>query len=298
MMPRLTRRALLGGLAAALAGGAAYAGIFEPAFRLHVQRWALQPSRWPRGLRLRIAVIADPHVAPPYMPLTRLDEIVARTNALDADLIVCLGDYVAGHRFTSAAIAETEIARRLARLSAPLGVYAILGNHDWWEDPDAQARLAGPTRMHHALAAHGVRLLENDAVRLTIGGRPFWLAGMGDPIAFLPQKQRAPRRGVDDLGAALGQISDEAPAVLLLHEPDFFPAWRDRFALSLAGHTHGGQVRLFGWSPVVPSAHGNRFAWGPVEEEGHTMVVSGGLGTSILPIRFGMPPEITLVELS
>lgn len=294
----LTRRrflALVGGVAAATAG---YAGAIEPGWRLRVQRWAVQPPRWPRGVRLRIVMIADPHCAEPYMPLARLERIVGRANALDGDLIVLLGDYVAGHRFVSAPVPAAEIAAVFSRLSAPLGVHAILGNHDWWEDPGAQARRAGPTAFHAAFRESGINLMENTALRLEAAGQPFWLAGMGDPIAFLHDPVPGLPRGVDDIGATIGAITDDAPAILLLHEPDFWPLWRERFALGFAGHTHGGQVRLFGWSPVVPSMYGNRYAYGPVEEEERTLVISGGLGCSVFPVRFGMPPEITVVDLS
>jgi predicted MPP superfamily phosphohydrolase len=85
--------------------------------------------------------------------------------------------------------------------------------------------------------------------------------------------------------------------ILMAHEPDIFVRVPDRVALTLCGHTHGGQVRLMGWSPVVPSAFGNRYAYGHVVEEGRHLVVSGGLGCSILPVRFGVPPEIVVVEL-
>ena len=85
--------------------------------------------------------------------------------------------------------------------------------------------------------------------------------------------------------------------LLLAHEPDIFPEVPDRVALTLSGHTHGGQVRLFGWSPMVPSMYGNRFAYGHIVEEGRDLVVSAGLGNSIYPVRFGVPPEITMIEL-
>ncbi|MEL6478978.1 MAG: metallophosphoesterase [Pseudomonadota bacterium] len=294
----LSRRDLLRLLLAAPVALAGYAGAVEPGWRLRVQRWAIQPPLWPRGRRLRIVALADPHIAPPHMPLSRFERIVTRANALSPDLIVLLGDYPAGHRFTFGPVAPERIAEAMAKLSAPLGVFAILGNHDWWEDPQAQARGAGPTLWHGALHKAGIRLLENSAVAIGHGAQRFWLAGIGDPIAFLPSRDRHPRRGVDDHARMVAEISDDAPAILLLHEPDFWPDWRDRFAVSLAGHTHGGQVRLFGWSPLVPSMYGTRFAWGPVEEDRRVLVVSGGLGCSILPVRLGMPPEITLVELS
>jgi predicted MPP superfamily phosphohydrolase len=133
-------------------------------------------------------------------------------------------------------------------------------------------------------------------VRLTKGGRPFWLLGLGDQLALL---RRGPKRyrGVDDLAGTLAQVTDDAPAILLAHEPDIFPEAPHRVALTLSGHTHGGQVRLLGWSPLVPSRYGNRYAYGHVVEDGRHLVVSGGLGTSILPVRLGVPPEIVLVDL-
>ena len=85
---------------------------------------------------------------------------------------------------------------------------------------------------------------------------------------------------------------------MLAHEPDIFPQVSDRVALTLSGHTHGGQIRLFGWTPVVPSRFGSRFAYGHVHEKGRDLVVSGGLGCSIIPVRIGSVPEITVVELS
>lgn len=83
----------------------------------------------------------------------------------------------------------------------------------------------------------------------------------------------------------------------MAHEPELFPAMPARIAASFSGHIHGEQVRLFGWSPVVPSRYGNRYAWGHVREGGRDLVVSGGLGVTHLPLRFGVPPEITLVEM-
>jgi predicted MPP superfamily phosphohydrolase len=229
------------------------------------------------------------------MPLARIDQIVAATNALAPDLIVLLGDYVAGHRFMTRPIGMAELAPRLAGLDAPLGVHAILGNHDWWDDRTAQRAGRGPIVAARALRDAGIPVLENEAVRLTKDGRPFWLLGLGDQLALLQGRRRP--RGVDDLPGALERITDDAPAILLAHEPDIFPTVPDRVALTLSGHTHGGQVRLFGYSPMVPSRYGNRYAYGHVVEDGRHLVVSGGLGTSILPVRLGVPPEIVCVEL-
>jgi predicted MPP superfamily phosphohydrolase len=92
-------------------------------------------------------------------------------------------------------------------------------------------------------------------------------------------------------------VTDDAPVLLLAHEPDVFPEVPARIALTLSGHTHGGQVRLFGYAPVVPSRYGNRYVYGHVVEEGRHLVVSGGLGCSTVPVRLGMPPEIVLVDV-
>lgn len=104
-------------------------------------------------------------------------------------------------------------------------------------------------------------------------------------------------RGLDDLDGTLMQVTDEAPVILMAHEPDVFPKVPSRVALTLSGHTHGGQIRFLGRSPVVPSRYGNRYAYGHVVEDGRNLIISGGLGCSIAPVRFGVPPEIVVVDL-
>jgi len=177
-------------------------------------------------------------------------------------------------------------------------VHAILGNHDWWDDKAVQRDGQGPTKARRALEAAGIPVYENDVARLTKAGRPFWLAGLGDQLAYFPARRFRPvsRIGVDDLTATLAKVKDDAPVILLAHEPDVAIRVPSRVALQLSGHTHGGQVRLFGWSPAVPSRYGNRFAYGHVRA-GCDVVVSGGLGCSIVPFRLGVPPEIVLVTL-
>jgi predicted MPP superfamily phosphohydrolase len=195
-------------------------------------------------------------------------------------------------------IGVAEIAPILARLRAPLGVFSILGNHDWWDDLTAQRERKGPIVAARALRDAGIPILENEVVRLDKGGQPFWVAGLGDQIAF--PRGRGRFDGVDDLPGTLAKVTDAAPVILLAHEPDIFPKVPERVALTLSGHTHGGQVRLFGWSPVVPSAYGNRYAYGHVVEGGRHLIVSGGLGTvsaGLAPVRLGVPPEIVVLEL-
>ncbi len=209
-----------------------------------------------------------------------------------------LGDYVGGHKFATGRVDPARWGAALAGLRAPLGVHAILGNHDWWLDRAVQRTGNGPPYGKGALLAAGIPVYENQVVRLSKNGRGFWLAGLGDQLAFWPSRHRRPgqRIGVDDLAGTLAQVSDDAPIILLAHEPDIIVDVPERVALTLSGHTHGGQVRIFGWSPIVPSHYGNKYAYGHVREK-CDLIVSGGLGCSIVPVRLGVPPEIVLVTL-
>ncbi len=288
--PLITRRQLLtaGAAGLTLAGsGGAYAGYIEPALRLAVTEYRLTPPIWHPGFTLTIAVIADVHAGGPNMSLSRIHDIVDTTNALKPDLIVHLGDHEATHRFVTTPVARTDWAAALARLDAPLGVYSVLGNHDWWFHPE---------EVRAAVRAAGIPILENDAILLERDGRKFWLAGIGDQIAFYVRPHVF--RGVDDLPGTMAKITTEDPVVLLVHEPDIFPQVPARVSVTLAGHTHGGQIHIPGLpNPFIPSMYGDRYRYGLIVEDGRHMIVSGGLGTSKIPVRFGVPPEIVLVRL-
>ncbi len=289
----LTRRGLLkAGLGAAgvaglvLPGTATYA-LAEAADELVVTDYHLTPPGWRQGQKLTITVIADLHAGGPNMGLERVRRVVDAGNALKSDLIVVLGDYFATHPFVTERVPPPAWAGELARLSAPLGVYALYGNHDWWYD------IVGTRK---ALAAVHMPVMENDAVLLGEPGRRFWLAGLGDQLAYYLGPGRF--RGVDDLPGTLARVTTDDPVVLIVHEPDIFVHVPERVSLTLAGHTHGGQIR----PPLVPpfwapSQYGARFAYGHIVERGRHMIVSGGLGCSKVPLRLGMPPEIVRVTL-
>jgi uncharacterized protein len=280
----LTAGAGLAGLAASTT--AVYAGAVEPQ-GLVVTRYTPAPSNWPAGQKLTITVIADLHAGGPDMQLPHVREVVDRANALNADLIVLLGDFVAWYKFPYARVPDPLWAAELKRLQAPLGVWAILGNHDWWHD------LHGVRR---ALAGVNIPVLENDAVLLGGEDQKFWLAGIGDQLAYPLGHGRF--LGVDDLPWTMRKIKSDDPVVLLVHEPDIFPKVSGRVALTLAGHTHGGQVRVpLIWPFFVPSKYGARYAYGHVIERDRHLIVSGGLGTSIIPARLGVPPEIVHIQL-
>jgi predicted MPP superfamily phosphohydrolase len=207
---------------------------------------------------------------------------------LQSDIVLMLGDFIASYRFAIEHIPDPVWAAELARLKAPLGSWAILGNHDWWHD------LKG---VRGALAGVNIPILENDAVLLGPEGRKFWVAGIGDQIAI--PLGHGKFRGVDDLPGTLAQVTTDDPVILLVHEPDIFPRVPPRVALTFAGHTHGGQIRVpLIWPAFVPSRYGKRYAYGHVVERDRHLIVSGGLGTSIIPARLGVPPEIVHVTLS
>ncbi len=305
----VSRRSILtigAGFFLAGAGGAAYGRFIEPGGSLALARHAFTPPRWTPGLKLRIAALSDLHCGGAHMPLSRIQDIVEATLALEPDLILLLGDYVTSERRNVHGVGPGVWSRELGRLKAPLGVHAILGNHEFWDDRQVQRERRGDPYGKLALLDAGVPVLENDAVRLEKDGKGFWLAGLGDQLAFWVGYDRQRGGGIyegrDDLNGTLARITDSSPAILLAHEPDMFaglPAapGADKVAVTLAGHTHGGQINLLGWRPYVPSRFGSRYAHGRIVEDGRSLIVSAGLGTSGVPVRFGVPPEIVLVEL-
>jgi predicted MPP superfamily phosphohydrolase len=305
----LTRRALFSRpsrLAALTAAGSlsgvGYATAIEP-HRVHVTRYRVTPSRWPVGLKLRVAILTDLHAHPRNMNEADLASIVARTNGLQPDVTVLLGDY--GSQ-SPGPVAPEVVAGLMRGLVAPAGVYAIQGNHDWTDDPDAMRRKSGPTRVERAFRAAGIAFLENQAVPL--GSAPkLWIAGIeseatrSNPRRLRHDPERLDRHRTDILARMLGAAPADAAVILLAHEPDIFATRLDpRIAVTLSGHTHGGQIRILGWSPWIPSRYGLRYAYGHVVEAGRHLIVSGGLGSHFVagrPLRIGVPPEIVLVEL-
>lgn len=251
----------------------------EPA-SLRVREYRLEIPEWPSGRAgMRVALLADLHVGSPHNGLDKLEEVVDRTNAARPDLVLIAGDLVIQDVIGGRFVPPEEIAPVLARLRAPLGVYAVLGNHDRWLD--------GP-RVIRTLSRVGIPALEDRAVEISRGGPPFWLVGISDYWT-------APH----DVRRALAQVTDGAPVLVFTHNPDLFPWIPSRVSLTLAGHTHGGQVNLpLLGRLIVPSRYGERYAIGHVVEDGRHLFVTAGVGTSILPVRFLVPPEISIIRLA
>jgi len=258
-----------------------YAWLIEPN-RLEVRRVTIESAAW-HGPPLTIAALGDVHLDGPHMNTARLERIVRRVNTLDADLVVLLGDYVAGHA-PKAERTPDEQARIesglgvLAALNAPLGVVAVIGNHDVWYDRTAVTR---------ALQDAGVAVLWDRHVSIRQGDHEFVVAGIADPMTH-----------GGDLAAARDGAPPEDDLIVLMHGPDPFATGAHGAVLTLAAHTHGGQVWLpFVGRPVVPSEYGQRYVRGLIVEHGAPLFVTSGIGTSVLPLRFMTPPEIALITL-
>lgn len=271
---RIPRRLVLG---LALAGTllllfAYWTAVSDPV----VREARVAVAGWPEGEPgLRLLLLSDVHVGGPDMPPARLRRIVARINRLKPDLILVAGDLVTDKRLATRYYSHDEAVAPLAGLRPRLATLAVLGNHDHWRD-SAAAR--------GARAAAGIRLLENDAVQVG----PLAIGGLDDDFT-----------GRADLPATLAALRGlEGPKLVFSHSPDPFPDLAPDVPLMLAGHTHCGQIAPPLIGPVsTMSRHGRRYACGLVREGGRTLIVSSGLGTSVMPLRLGAVPDMWLVEV-
>lgn len=249
--------------------------MLEPA-RLKLRRIDVPLERWPEALDgLKVAVVSDLHTGAPHVNVER---VVAKVNATRPDLVALVGDYADPSVPFGEPVAPEDVADELGRLSATLGVFAVLGNHDWYHFGE---------RVPRALRHAGIEVLENDAVALERGGAVLWVAGLADM-----------RERNADPFVALAMVPENQALIALTHDPDMFPQLSSRAALTLAGHTHGGQIGL----PLLrraaaPTRHG--YTGGEVRDPatGGYMYVSRGIGTTGLPIRLAAPPEIALLRL-
>lgn len=257
---------------------AVWSFLIEPN-RLVLREETLVLQNWPRSLDgLRVVVISDIHAGSPFIDRAKLQQIVTTSNQQNPDLVVILGDLMVTGRVYKHQVAPEVIATELQGLHARLGVYAVLGNHDWWFD--------GP-RVWRALTAVGIRVLENDVAQVKLNENSFWLWGLSD-LNTRPQ----------NVAGTFQRVPANEPVIAMTHSPDIFPDIPARVALTLAAHTHGGQVNLpvIG-RPIVPSRYGQRYAAGHIQEGSKQLFVTTGIGTSIIPVRFRVPPEIVLLTL-
>jgi predicted MPP superfamily phosphohydrolase len=224
-------------------------------------------------------VLADIHAGGWFIDDKKLRTIVQRTNQLQPDLIVILGDYMSGAGRTSDRIEPEVFAATLKGFQAPGGVYSVLGNHDWW--------YSGP-KVRRSLEQNGIKVLEDEVAQVCVRESSLWLVGLAD-LWTRPQR----------IEQTIAKVPEGVPVIALTHNPDIFPSLPQRVPLLLAGHTHGGQVSFpFIGAVVHSSDFGKKYERGHVIENNHHLFVTTGIGTSILPLRFGVTPEIVLLTLS
>jgi len=252
-------------------GEMARVALAEP-FMLAIERQQIYLRRLPRALDgLRIVHLSDLHFGPIVNP-RHLERAIEAANDLRPDLIALTGDYISHDRCYAAPCAEL-----VGRLRARYGVFAVLGNHDHWTDAGLIADL---------FRAEGITVLLNEGLRLDLDGESFWLSGVNDTMV-----------GLEDLPLALAGSGDTEMKLLLAHNPIILRrAARAGVDLVLSGHTHGGQVTLR--PEKNRSGRPRRRLLRGLGRRGNTQIyVTRGLGTVVLPIRYGCPPEVSVLEL-
>jgi uncharacterized protein len=287
------KAALIAFVFAALLGAwPAYRALWGEPQEFTVRRFEVQSPAWPAAAPpLRIALLSDIHVDEFHMPPERVRRIAMIVAALQPDIVVLAGDYVGGHGIRSGpqyggrsqrsdrenALDEDGL-RALGAFTAPLGVYAVMGNHDCWWDCARVREIIGET---------GITFLENRAVQVKHGDASFWIAGAEDDLTQQP-----------DFVAALAEVPADAPSIVAVHNPGLFD-WNGNTAfLQLSGHSHAGQVRfpLIG-APVRMSRYTEETAAGGMIRGERILMVTHGVGEVGLPVRFGAPPEVMLITV-
>ncbi len=220
----------------------------------------------------KIVFLSDIHMGSwPFFNQTRTDDLVNQVNALHPDMILLGGDYVSDDPYyISPCFTE------LSKLKAPLGVYGVLGNND----PKNESLEAMKNANITYIGNNGL-WIENQGERIRIGG-------ICDMIT-----------DTQDQDAAIGNADKNDFVMLVSHNPDFFPLLdKSKVDVMLSGHTHGGQITFFGlWAPIIHSEYGNEYRTGVIKSNNSTLIVSNGIGTIIVPMRFFARPQIVVLEL-
>ena len=277
-------------LAVVLAIGllAAYAYFVEPRQFVVVEE-TLNVPNWDSELDgFRVVAISDIHTGSNYAPIERLHLVVQKANEQNADLIVLLGDYVSelsrgrrrdipeGADGTDLKIPANEIADALQGFKARYGVYAIIGNHDWYHNEQ---------KVHRELERVGINVLNNEVETIQVNGRAVRLWGIED----LWKNRRVPSEPFDAL-------PEKRNVIAITHNPDSLLTAPAGLSIMFAGHSHGGQVNFPIFGPFAPF-NDPRFMDGHAEVDGQHVYVTSGVGTSVIPFRWRVPPEIAVITL-
>jgi len=277
----ITRRKFIGLAATAGVGALAVDSTLLEPNRPRIVRQEIALRRWPARLEgFTIALLSDFHYDA-YCSVHPLRAAIPMVNALRPDLIALTGDFVSVSLFSTTAVGlagAEPCAQLLGQMQAPYGLWAVMGNHDYFTDPD---------RVTRALHSQGIPVLANQSIPIERDGARFWLSGVGDVLG-------------DDanLDATLNPVPAGEATILLAHEPDFADvAARHSVDLQLSGHSHGGQVRFPFLPPLYLPELGRKYIAGLYKIGPLTLYTNLGLGTVGVPVRLNCPPEITLLTL-
>ena len=221
---------------------------------------------------IKIVFASDFHIKPHQEK--RLKQVVDLINNENPNIVLSVGDFVSGHS-ENMTMPIDKIVSELKNVKSKYGFYTTLGNHDWWIDGNG---------ITNALTSNGIKVLANSNTKVNINGKDIYIAGVEDKTTRTPE-----------IYSALKNTKN--PVILLTHSPDVFPKVPSDINLTLSGHVHGGQVRLpLLGALIVPSDYGDKYSLGLIEEKGKKMIVTKGIGNSILNVRFNCVPEIVVVE--
>ena len=281
---------ILFGLLLVCVAGLAFSYFIEPR-RLVAVRYEIVVRDLPEQFeKFRIVAISDIHAGSNGGGKEQLRRLVGAVNSENADLIVLLGDYVS-ESSDGLRMDQREMGRSIAGLTAKYGTFAVLGNHDGPNDRDAIVK---------ALTDDGYRVLDGETAVVEKDGAKLRFVGLKDQLTI-----RSWRQFSDDVKMLVSPEDGTGPLIALSHSPDVLPIIATDgtrvspdLRLMIAGHTHGGQISLpIIGRPLVPSFYGQRYAYGHHRYEDVDLVVTSGIGTSVFPLRFMVPPEYAVITL-
>ena len=280
----------IGTLAILLAAFLSYAYFIGPRQFVVVEETLAVPNWSPKLDGFRVVAISDIHAGSNYAPEERIRYMVEQTNAQNADIVVLLGDYVSESKFdrdarknpygpdrTELRMPVETIADILGGLTAKYGVYAVIGNHDEYHNAPKITR---------EFERVGIKVLENQLAEIEVNGEKITLWGIED----LWKNRKVPVE-------AFNAIADKRNIIALTHNPDSLLRVPAQISLMFAGHSHGGQLNWPIFGPIA-AVNDKRFMVGHAVVNGKHVYVTSGVGTSVIPFRFRVPPEIAVVTMN